>query len=392
MAYIRKLPSGKWQATIRGADGSRHTRVDKLKKVVEKWATDQEAAVNANRWQDPRAGQITLKEWHETFQLMRQVEAMTAAQDTSTWRVHVQPKWEGHLLGAIDVEAVTLWRAEMETAGVGPHAQIKALNYLSAMLSAAVPKRIPHNPVHEVDPPKTPLRTPFYWTTEEQAAIIRATRPKYRAAVDLAMHTGLRPGELYGLPVTDVNWARGLLHVSQVWTRKGIKRYPKTKKSHRAVPVPPHLMDALHEVVSSHATPSTETPVFPAPGGRWLDDRHFQQRVFDPALAAARVCSQAPAGPGEEHGECRQGSCGFARHRVRRGTPNDMRHTAASMLAIAGVDLYRVQELLGHESYQTTQRYAHLSPNRFDPIVDAWKRSAAATHANGADARVTHGQ
>lgn len=49
-----------------------------------------------------------------------------------------------------------------------------------------------------------------------------------------------------------------------------------------------------------------------------------------------------------------------------------MRHTAASWLVQAGVDLYRVQALLGHESFKTTQRYAHLAPDSFDKVIDAW--------------------
>ena len=40
-----------------------------------------------------------------------------------------------------------------------------------------------------------------------------------------------------------------------------------------------------------------------------------------------------------------------------------MRHTAASWLVINGVPLYDVQALLGHESYRTTERYAHLAPD-----------------------------
>jgi hypothetical protein len=43
VSYIRRLPSGKWQATVRGPDGHKHTRTDPLKKVVRTWATEQES-------------------------------------------------------------------------------------------------------------------------------------------------------------------------------------------------------------------------------------------------------------------------------------------------------------------------------------------------------------
>lgn len=43
--------------------------------------------------------------------------------------------------------------------------------------------------------------------------------------------------------------------------------------------------------------------------------------------------------------------------------PHSMRHTCASWLVQRGVSLYEVQHLLGHESFQTTQRHAHLQPD-----------------------------
>lgn len=59
-----------------------------------------------------------------------------------------------------------------------------------------------------------------------------------------------------------------------------------------------------------------------------------------------------------------------------------MRHTAASWLVIDGVPLYDVQALLGHESYRTTERYAHLAPDAHDKVVQSWARRH--------DAPVTH--
>jgi site-specific recombinase XerD len=49
---------------------------------------------------------------------------------------------------------------------------------------------------------------------------------------------------------------------------------------------------------------------------------------------------------------------------------HDLRHTFASRLVMAGVDLYKVKQLLGHESVEMTQRYAHLAPESVQREVD----------------------
>ncbi|WP_248001352.1 tyrosine-type recombinase/integrase [Streptomyces sp. NBC_01525] len=71
-----------------------------------------------------------------------------------------------------------------------------------------------------------------------------------------------------------------------------------------------------------------------------------------------------------------------------------MRHTCAPWLVQKGVSLYEVQRLLGHESIQTTQRYAHLQGTRTRPTSEPgseWKPRSPSRHERPF-ASVLHGQ
>ena len=79
MAYYRKLPSGLWQATVRGRDGKRHTKTDKLKTVVKQWATEQEAAIARGEFRDPRLGDLKVGDWYQRVAAARATDPATKA-------------------------------------------------------------------------------------------------------------------------------------------------------------------------------------------------------------------------------------------------------------------------------------------------------------------------
>ncbi len=89
-------------------------------------------------------------------------------------------------------------------------------------------------------------------------------------------------------------------------TRLGLRQYPKSKRSHRVVPGPPRTLEGMSVLMECRVHGAI---VFTDSKGGPVSDTNFRNRVWYPAIAAARV---------------------------RRFPPRIMRHTAASWLVQDG--------------------------------------------------------
>ena len=99
------------------------------------------------------------------------------------------------------------------------------------------------NPFADLELPVIEPRPVEFYEHEEAEALYAAAEEVGGAVADAdrARHgVGLRPGEIYGLHGHRVDWLRAADQVIDVMTRKGLRQRPKSKKSHRVVPVPPH--------------------------------------------------------------------------------------------------------------------------------------------------------
>ncbi|WP_188188094.1 tyrosine-type recombinase/integrase [Nonomuraea sp. SYSU D8015] len=402
MAYIRRIPSGLYQATVRLPNGKRRTKTNRLKSVVDKWARDLEAKIAQGDTRDPRAGQIKVADWHARVVEARVVEAPTKAKNASLWKTHCLPQWGDWPMAAVQRVDAQRWVGQLQETRRARHqgkpadffddpdeiptlaaSTIHDIVYLMSTLYRAAMKEHPPlvvaNPFGDLDlPRKNATQVEFYERTEAEAlyaAVERLHGPKWRTLVELGMDVGLRPGEAYGLHGHRVDWIRGLLSVVEVATRQGLREYPKSMKSNRTVPIPAKTLEGMSRLMVGR--PRTAL-VFTAPDGGVVDDGNFRDRIWYPAVEAARLCgnrSPLEAGDGETFaaGECGV-ICDTPAHGIRRFPPRIMRHTAASWLVQAGVPLYDVQGLLGHESFATTTRYSHLAPDAHDKVIAAWRR------------------
>ena len=356
MPYVRRLKSGLYQATVRLPNGKRTPRTDKLKKVVNDWGRDLEVAIARGEWRDPRMARLRWEEWRDQFMAARVVEPETARSDRGVLTKHLNPQWTGWRLGAITRIEVQGWVKRMQSAGEGSHAIRRSYNLLATMMGAAADEGlIAESPCRRIDLPATPTKLPEWFTHDQVEAIAAALPVQHAAATRLMAWCGLRWGEAAGLRIGQVSWLRRRLTVDGVNDQYGRRKdYPKSNKSRREIPVPPHIVEELSPLAAGRAPGElvflTERPYRgerrPWSGANWRV-RWYQ------GIADARAASGLEI-PGY--------------------SPHALRHTAASWLVQDGVPLYDVQALLGHESFAVTQRYAHLAPDAHGAIEAAWER------------------
>ena len=144
----------------------------------------------------------------------------------------------------------------------------------------------------------------------------------------IALNTGLRRGEVFNLKWADINFDKRTLTVEGTTSKSGQTRHVS-------------LNSEVMTILKLWGQQSKGVFVFTSPvtGTR-----------FDNIKKA------------------------WGQLRIRAGIPDflfhDLRHTFASKLVMAGVDLYTVKELMGHSTIQMTERYSHLAPEHKASAVE----------------------
>src|SRR5947208_12024567 len=168
-------------------------------------------------------------------------------------------------------------------------------------------------------------RTRYLSLEECQRLIANCIAPHIRALVGVALHSGMRLGEILNLRWYDLDFASGFILVRD--SKNGESRH-----------VP---MDA------------TLSALFRAYPHRLGTDLVFSSRcgghIVDVRTGFLNSCKRAELTDLHFH---------------------DLRHTFASQFVMAGGDLYTLKEILGHKSITMTQRYAHLSPTYKIKAID----------------------
>ena len=203
-------------------------------------------------------------------------------------------------------------------------------------------QRLAHDPSAVVATPKTARKLPAHLTLDDVDRLLatpRADRPlglRDRAILELLYSSGLRVSELTGLDWEHLDADAGLVRV----LGKGRKE--------RVVPVGrPALraLEAYRTAAAGAGWPAARGAVFRNARGGRLTPRSVGRLVDRHVLASGTTT---------------------------KATPHALRHTFATHLLGAGADLRAIQELLGHASLSTTQRYTHVDLRR---LMEAYDRA-----------------
>jgi integrase len=257
---------------------------------------------------------------------------------------HILPRWGRTRITDIDSRAVAQWLASKRDEGFAPATVVKMKAILGRSFELGARWGVPgcdgKNPVRAVQSKPLNNARERYVTAEEAARLIgaaeRSRNPQLAAVIGLLLLTGMRVSELLSARWENVDLARRSLLVP-------------TSKTGRSRHVP--LAQAALDVIERMPRADGAMYLFPSPA--------------DPKKHLTSI----------KHG--------FQTAREVAGLPDlrihDLRHSAASFMVNSGVDLFAVGKVLGHASYQSTQRYSHLANDTLLAAVEAGAAKQAAS-------------
>ena len=206
---------------------------------------------------------------------------------------------------------------------------------------------IDHNPASSLRTPKVPKGLPRFLTVDQAFRVMEAPpkeserakplKARDRALLETLYGTGVRVGELASMNIADFDF-----------TERSVRVLGKGGKE-RIVPLGQAALEAVQAYLperrglQAKAKEGDQDALWLARSGRRLSIRQVQNIV--------RRHGTLGAGRGDLH-------------------PHAMRHSCATHLLDAGADLRSIQELLGHSSLSTTQKYTHVSVDRLMEVYD----------------------
>ncbi|VEG40436.1 integrase fusion protein [Mycolicibacterium flavescens] len=335
----------RWRARYVDEQGREHARGFTRKVAAQRWLDEVTAAVVTGQYVDPKAGQVTFRDYAERWRGMQVQRPSSRAHIETMLRRHAYPVLGDRPLSSILPSDIQAWVKGLELA---PATIGVVHGVVSTIMKAAIrDRRIVANPCDGSKLPKVERKQVVPLTTEQVAALREGLPPQLQALVTLAAGTGMRQGECLGLTVDRVKFLERTVTVDrQLVTVPGQPPSlgpPKTQASNRTIPLPQVVVDALAAHLA--AFPAASDGLLFTLSGKPITRQAFGHK-WRPAVARTAL----PTGTGF----------------------HTLRHYYASLLIRHGESVKTVQARLGHASaVETLDTYSHLWPDSDDRTRDA---------------------
>jgi integrase len=366
--FPRKNKEGKitsYRGAYFGPDGKRRYISGRTKEETRRAL--REARANADQGLAFDADNLRVGEYLDRWlsnSVSDTVKATTFERYEQIVRLHLKPS-----LGRVKLKALTpahirsLYREKLEAGSSARTVRYIHTTLHKALKQAVMDGLIPRNATEAVKPPQS-TREEMRPLTPEQAKLLlqvaHETGDRLEALYVLAIHTGLRQGEILGLKWDDVDLEDGSLQVRRTLTitKDGpVFTTPKTTGSRRSVKLTSkatealkrHLERQLVEIDRVGSLWSENGLIFASETGEPLNRHNLTRRSFKPLLKRA----------------------GLPQIRF-----HDLRHTCATLLLTRNVNPKIVSEMLGHSSIAITlDTYSHVLPNMRDAAAAAMEEA-----------------
>ena len=347
MATIERTPHGTYRARWRNPQGQTRSRSLKTRKDATNYLRAIQSDLHTGHYTDPQAGKARLTDWINEWHTGRiGLRPTTTARDATIINNLINPHLGDTQLRRLAPATIRTWvRAITETHA--PATVAKAHQILKAALQAAVTDRlIPTNPATGTPLPRLDKPEPRYLAIDEIHRLAAAIDPRYKAVIYVGALAGLRPGEIAGLHIDDLDLLRKTLRVERTSSEisgRIVVGPPKTESSRRTISIPNVLVDILAEHLAAHPTDSphvfTNTAEKPI---RWTN---LRRRAWRQAVLASvgQPC-----------------------------TPHVLRHSHAALCIQEGMHPRMLMERMGHRDIRTTLgTYGHVYSGYDEQVVNA---------------------
>ena len=265
---------------------------------------------------------------------------------------HIIPEIGGIRLSALKSHHIQEMLNDIISVGHYRTAEIVRLTIKQIIQQAIINEYIYKDVSLKVSLPQSQKKEKRSLSNEEKAIFEKAKlTQRERVFVDLLYYTGVRRGEALALTVKDIDFKNRRLIINKNLVIKDgeshLKNSPKTNAGNRSIPLPAKLLSELQEYIA-HAK---NIYLFTMKSGEPMTKssfRRFWYNILDKMNVAAG---------GDEFSR----SDTAIRLIAKDVTPHIFRHTYATNLYYAGIDVKTAQRLLGHSSIQVTlEIYTHL--------------------------------